>query len=49
MVVHAISVDPNPKRFYERYGFTESLIGPTTFMISIADLDTILPTSRRSP
>jgi GNAT superfamily N-acetyltransferase len=39
MAVHAISADA--KRFYERYGFTESPIDPMTLMISLADLDTI--------
>jgi GNAT superfamily N-acetyltransferase len=41
MVVHAISADA--KRFYERYGFTESPIDPMTLMISLGDLDKIAP------
>jgi len=39
MVVHAISADA--KRFYERYGFTESPMDPMTLMITLANLDKI--------
>jgi GNAT superfamily N-acetyltransferase len=45
MVVHAIAVDA--KRFYERYGFTQSPIDPMTQMISLADLDKIAAPSSR--
>jgi GNAT superfamily N-acetyltransferase len=37
MVVHAISDEA--KRFYARYGFTESPINPMTLMISVGDID----------
>ncbi len=40
ILVHAIS--PEAKRFYERYGFTESLLDPMTLMLSLADVDEIV-------
>lgn len=39
MLVHAISAEA--KRFYERYGFTESPIDPMTLMLSLGDVDKI--------
>lgn len=37
MLVHAISEEA--KRFYARYGFTESPVDPMTLMLSLADVD----------
>jgi GNAT superfamily N-acetyltransferase len=39
MLVHAISEEA--KRFYARYGFSESPVDPMTLMLSLADLDRI--------
>jgi hypothetical protein len=39
MLVHAISEEA--RRFYVRYGFTESPVDPMTLMLSLRDVDTI--------
>ena len=39
MLVHAISEEV--KRFYARYGFSESPVDPMRLMLSLADLDRI--------
>jgi GNAT superfamily N-acetyltransferase len=39
MLVHAISAEA--KRFYQRYGFTESPVDPMTLMLSLSDVDRI--------
>ena len=40
ILLHAISNDA--KRFYERYGFSESPVDPMTLMIGVADLQRLL-------